>query len=93
MNKEVYAPWEKSHGFANENFLRNEKSRFGEFFIKPRPASASAAPRDPLLFSHTQWKARNRRVCVPDSQAKNVIVTHTGHRLHLFSFAQTTEKI
>ena len=89
MLQELFAPWEIQHGYASDRFLRQETSRLGEFEIKRRPA---LTPERKLL-SHSQWSAFNRRVCAPDSQAHTVVVTKTGHRLCLFTFEQTKEKI
>jgi len=39
--------------------------------------------------SRSQWRGIDRRVVVGDEEAKRVIVTSTGHRLHLFEITQT----
>jgi hypothetical protein len=94
MTHELFAPWEKEHGFDSDRFMKNETSRLGECEIKKRPASsASSSNLEQKLLSHSQWTVYNRKVCVPDSQAKSVVVTKTGHRLSLFSLEQTKEKI
>jgi hypothetical protein len=93
MNKEAYAPFEIHNGFASDRFLRNEPSRAGECEIKTRVNPAPALPSSVLLMSRSQWrKTRNRKVIVGDSQAKRVIVTSTGHHLHLFDESQTKER-
>jgi hypothetical protein len=93
-NKQVYASWETQNGYASDRFMKNEASRVGEFEIKARPAPSSASSKlEEKLLSHSQWTLYKRKVCVPDSQAKSVVVTKTGHRLCLFSFQQTKEKV
>jgi hypothetical protein len=79
----VYASWEVQHGFNNENALRKDESRASECEIKPH----SERPR--LLLSHSQWKARGRRVIHRDSSAARSFITQTGHNLCLFSEEQT----
>ena len=92
MNKEIYAPFEIEHGFNNERALRNDESRASECEIKIRVNPTPAFPSTRLL-SRSQWrKAQNRKVIVPDSLAKRVVVTSTGHHMHLFSIEDTVER-
>jgi hypothetical protein len=101
MNRGIYSSWEIQHGYNSDHFLKGEASRVGEYEIKRRaetkqqPASSAPAPSklEQKLLSHSQWTVYNRKVCVPDSQAKSVVVTKTGHRLSLFGLEQTKEKI
>jgi hypothetical protein len=79
MMREVFATWERQHGFDSDRFLRDEKSRIGEVQIKQE---------DKLLRSRTQWKECGRMV-MHGSQAVKTVVTRSGHNLHLFSKAQT----
>ena len=93
MYKEQFAPFEIEHGFASDRFLKGEPSRAGECEIRNRINPAPALPSSVLLMSRSQWrKTRNRKVIVGDSQAKRVIVTSTGHHLHLFDESQTVER-
>ena len=93
MNKEQYAPWEVQHGFNNERALRNEESRASEIEIRTRVNPAPALPISVRLMSRSQWrKTQNRKVIAPDSLAKRVVVTSTGHHMHLFSIEQTVER-
>ena len=90
MNKEQYAPWEVQHGFNNEHALRNDESRTSEIKTRVNPTPAFPSTR---LLSRSQWrKAQNRKVIVPDSLAKRMVVTSTGHHMHLFSIEQTVER-
>ena len=43
------------------------------------------------MFSISQWAAKGKRVVVGNQEARRVIVTSTGHRLHLFSEDQTEQ--
>jgi len=79
MMREVFATWERQHGFDSDRFLRNEESRSGEVQIKPE---------DKILRSMGQWKEAGRVVMV-GSQALKTVVTRSGRNLHLFSKAQT----
>ncbi len=87
MNRNSYASWER--GFDSDRALLNA-SREGEFEIK---APVNSPVPNVTLMSKSQWrKTRNRKVIVGDEQAKRVIVTSTGYRLHLFDESQTVER-
>jgi hypothetical protein len=87
-NKEAaYAPWERE--FDSDRALLNA-SREGEFELK---APVNPSLTNTTLMTKAQWrKNRNRKVIVGDEQAKRVIVTKTGYKLHLFSSDQTKER-
>jgi hypothetical protein len=105
VEKEAYAPFEIQNGYASDRFLRNEPSRAGEYKIRQRNEPSRAGEFEiktrvntPLisvaLMSRSQWrKTQNRRVIARDEQAMRVIVTSTGHHLHLFSIEQTRERL
>jgi hypothetical protein len=104
VQKEAYAPFEIQNGFDSDRFLRNEPSREGEYKIKRRnepsragefeiKTSVSTPLTSVTLMSRSQWrKTQNRRVIARDEQAMRVIVTGTGHHLHLFNESQTVER-
>lgn len=104
MQKEAYAPFEIQNGYASDRFLRNEPSRAGEYKIRRQNEPSRSGeceiktrvnPALPgvLLLSRSQWrKDRNRKVIVADSQAKRMVMTRTGHHLHLFDESQTKER-
>jgi hypothetical protein len=79
MYREVFATWERQHGFDSDRFLRNEESRSGEVQIKQE---------DKILRSKMQWEQCGR-VVMDGSQALKTVVTRSGRNLHLFSKAQT----
>src|SRR5690348_9368723 len=95
MVKEQFAEWERSHGFASDNFLKAEPSRIGEASIKRKPVPVvpvSTTPRHPELFTRSQWKQRGRYVTVSNSEAMRTITTRqNGHMLPLFGLHQTEE--
>ena len=72
--------------------IRIPPSKFNWMKLAPN-GDGSSSNREQKLLSHSQWTLYKRKVCVPDSQAKSVVVTKTGHRLSLFGFEQTKEKI
>ena len=81
MYREVFATWERQHGFDSDKFLRNEESRSGEVQVKPE---------DKILRSKMQWEQCGRVVMV-GSKAMKTVVTRSGHNLRLYSEAQTTK--
>jgi hypothetical protein len=85
MRRGEFANWER--GFDSDRALRNDESRVSECEIKPH---SKQPPR--LLLSHSQWKARGRRVIHPDSSAARSFVTQTGHNMCLFSEEQTVKR-
>jgi len=79
MYREVFATWERQHGFDSDRFLRNEESRSGEVQVKPE---------DKILRSKSQW-IECGRVVMDGSKAMKTVVTRSGHNLRLYSAAQT----
>jgi hypothetical protein len=90
VNKEQYAPWEKTFGFASDHFLKTEASRAGEYELNRRPAFPSTESKTVRLLSSAQWKERRRRV-ISDAAPVKVVVTKAGHPLRLFSLEQTSQ--
>jgi hypothetical protein len=98
VNKEQFAPWER--GFDSDRVLRHA-SRFGEYTIKPRPASQpdpnlptpyKPVPHTVILRTRSQWFLRGRRLRVPDSEATKVVVNKAGFPIYLFSEEQTVKR-
>jgi hypothetical protein len=81
MDTTKYQPGE----YAAEMWLRESEHR------KEMRARGHEPERN--LFSRSQWRIQHgRRVMVPDSQAKKIVVSrNNGHNLALFSFDQTIE--
>jgi hypothetical protein len=84
VRKGEYSPWEKQHGFNDENAL--QKSRPEECVIKPRKLRLRNA--NVVLLSRAQWSERGRKV-LDGAVPVKVVVTKSGHPLKIFSFEQT----
>jgi hypothetical protein len=86
VRKGEYSPWEKQHGFNDENALRNDESRADECEIKPRKLRLRNA--NVVLLSRAQWADRGRKV-VDGAVPVKVVVTKRGRPLKIFSLEQT----
>jgi hypothetical protein len=82
VEKEAYAPFEIENGFASDRFLRNERSRAGEYQIKRRPVSS-------YLRSRAQCAEFGRIVLPNVAPAKVLLDTKNNHQLRLYSIEQT----
>jgi hypothetical protein len=80
--------YEQKHKIEKNAGEAREKT--GEVKTSPR---AAQPPREfQFVLSRTNWKQRNRRVKVGDSQARKTVCNKTsGHILSLFSADQTEE--